>query len=126
MQPGRYMRPVAASYPGASRIEALRDDLLGDFPFVDDASRAAALGLLITPFVRPMIAGCTPLFLIDAPRAGNGKNKLASVAAILATGREAAVMPAPQREEEWAKTILSVLIAGSPVLVLDEVSELVG
>jgi len=53
----------------------LFNELLGDFPFVDEASRAHTLALMLEPFVRPLIKGPTPLYLIDAPtRGGPGGN----------------------------------------------------
>jgi hypothetical protein len=51
--------------------ELLMDDLLGDFGFAGEASKANALALLLTPFVREFIGdNPTPLFLIMAPEPG--------------------------------------------------------
>ena len=75
----------------------LVEDLLVDFPFADDASLAHALCLLLQPFVRLLIDGPTPLFLIDAPARGTGKGLLADVASIVATGHQAHVMALPSR-----------------------------
>jgi hypothetical protein len=102
----------------------LADDLLGDFPFEDDASRAAALALLLTPVVRPAIAGHVPLLVVAAPKAGTGKGLLVNVATLIATGRPAAPIAAPARGEEWQKTIHAELVAGSTMLLFDEVTEL--
>jgi hypothetical protein len=54
----------------------LFDELLHDFPFADEASRAHTLALVLEPFVRPAIHGPTPLYLIDAPIRGAGKGLL--------------------------------------------------
>ncbi|HEY1759643.1 MAG TPA: hypothetical protein VGG72_29990 [Bryobacteraceae bacterium] len=43
-------------------------DILVDFPFVDDASRANAIAAMLTPICRPAIRGATPLALFDATR----------------------------------------------------------
>ncbi len=68
------------------------EELLGDFPFVDDASRAHVVALLLLPFVRQMIQGPTPLHLIHAPTRGTGKGLLADVAALVTLGVPAPVM----------------------------------
>ena len=44
--------------------ELLMTEFLGDFPFVDDASRANTVAMLLLPFARPLIDGPTP----PAPR----------------------------------------------------------
>jgi hypothetical protein len=45
----------------------LLDSAIGDFPFVDQASKANAIASMLTPLVRPAIASPTPLALFDAP-----------------------------------------------------------
>jgi hypothetical protein len=67
-------------------------ELLGDFPFADEASRAHTLALLLEPFLRPRIKGPTPLYLIDAPIRGAGKGLLCDAICLTATGRKADVM----------------------------------
>jgi len=51
--------------PTAEDITAARalliDDLLVDFPFVDDSDRAHAIAAIILPFIRRMIDGPTPM-----------------------------------------------------------------
>lgn len=124
--PGAAPVPVP-SRPTRGQRDAARElieEALEGFPFVDAASRAGALALLLTPVVRPAIDGQVPLALVDAPKAGTGKGLLLSVAALIATGRPAAMLAAPLREEEWAKTLLSVLLAGTSFVVLDEAGEL--
>lgn len=103
---------------------ALLNDALLDFPFADQASRAAAFGLMLTPVIRPAISGQVPLAVLDAPAAGTGKGLLASLCALVGTGRPAAVLPAPTREEEWAKVLFSKLLDGATFVLLDEVREL--
>jgi hypothetical protein len=95
----------------------LIDDLFCDFPFVDDAGRAHALAALLLPFVRPMIAGPTPLHLIDKPTPGSGASLMIDAIAIIATGRTADVMTQSDYEEEWRKRITAVLLR-APIYVL--------
>ena len=127
MPPDGLEVPAVSAAPTATEraeARALLEEAIADFPFADPASRANALGLMLTPILRPAIAGPVPLALLDAPRAGTGKGLLASVVAIIATGRPAAALPAPHREEEWAKVILAQLLAGRSFVLLDEVDEL--
>jgi hypothetical protein len=95
----------------------LLDELLGDFPFKDQASRANALAALLLPFVRPMIDGPTPLHLFDAPSPGTGKTLLALLVGIVTTGRDAEATTEGRDEDEWRKRLLAVLCE-APVLVL--------
>lgn len=106
--------PTAEDVVRAKQL--LLEDLLVDFPFVNDASRANALALLLLPFVRPMIHGPTPLHVIDAPTEGTGKDKLANCFCVLGTGREGHTNPECHGEEEWKKTITSLLSQG-PVYI---------
>lgn len=102
-------------------LETLRDDLLGDFPFEDDANRANAVAMLLSPFIRPAIRGQVPLALLDASTPGTGKGLLANVCAVLATGRPAAARPLSSNDEELRKALLSVLLSSPDVIVLDNV-----
>ena len=100
------------------------NELLGDFPFVDDASLAHAFALLLQPFVRPLIAGPCPLYLINAPSRGTGKGLLASMAAVVALGEPAHVMVLTANEEEIDKRLTSILLAGHPLVLIDNVTAL--
>lgn len=61
----------------ADAAEALNtlDGLLDDFPFVDDASRSAALAGLIAPIVRGAMSA-VPALVARAPVPGSGKSYL--------------------------------------------------
>jgi hypothetical protein len=90
------------------------------FPFVDHASKANMFALLLTPVLRRAIRGCVPLALIDAPAAGTGKSLLAETVALIITGTNAVMQPAPTRdEEELRKLLTAVLSAGHPLTILD-------
>ncbi|MBI4496683.1 MAG: hypothetical protein HY689_02145 [Chloroflexi bacterium] len=102
----------------------LLDELLRDFPFDSDASRAHAVALLLQPFVRPMIAGPTPLYLIEAPARGTGKGLLADLVAVVSRGAPAHAMALPRDDDETEKRITSTLLAGYPLIILDNVTVL--
>ncbi len=97
------------------------DDLFADFPWDTIADRANAWGLLITPLLRPAIAGQVPLALLDAPEPGTGKSLLAEIITCIATGRPAAMQPMPTDTEELEKRITTLLLAGVTHIVFDNV-----
>ncbi len=100
------------------------EELLTDFPFVDEASKAHAVALLLQPFVRPMIEGPTPLFGVDAPTRGTGKGLLVDAVARVVTGGPAPIMAQPRDSDEIEKRVTAKLLAGSSMIVLDNVTAL--
>jgi hypothetical protein len=98
--PGLEVPPIPVQ-PSAEEVRAAVDqieDVIGDFPFTDLASRANAFAMLITPLLRPAIRGCVPVALIDAPQPGTGKGLFTEVIAIVSSGSSAALRAAPRRE----------------------------
>jgi hypothetical protein len=110
------LRPTAEELQNAVN---LINEALGDFPFVDSASRAAAWAGCLTPILRPLISGRVPLILIDAPGAGTGKGLLCEVIARIATGRPGAVMIAPREDDEMRKRITTLLLGGATIVIFD-------
>lgn len=102
-------------------IGLILNDLLGDFPFKDEASKTNAVALLILPFVRPLIEGCTPLHILNAPTPGTGKTLAARVATLPFNPDGPAVMTAGQDEDEWRKRITSLLAGGASHLLIDNI-----
>jgi hypothetical protein len=96
-------------------------DILVDFPFVDDASRANAIAAMLTPICRPAIRGATPLALFDATTQGTGKTLLSEIVSLIVTGREGALFSAPRTDEEWRKQLTSVLLDGPDIVIIDNV-----
>jgi hypothetical protein len=110
--------------PTASDITEARAqlaDVLADFPFVDEASRAAAYAALFTAVLRPAIGGPVPMILFDAPAPGTGKGLLAEIVARTATGGSAEVMTAARDDEEWRKRITACLLSGSQIVHIDNI-----
>ena len=92
-----------------SRVDALTalgrlDALLGEFPFVNDASRSVALSALMTPVARGAMQ-VVPLHAADAPEAGSGKSYLFDIASAIATGEIAPAIAAGRNEEETEKRL---------------------
>ncbi len=76
---------------------------IGEFPYVSDADKANALGLLLTPILRPAIKRHVALALIDAPKQGTGKGLLSDVVSVIATGNSAAILTMSDSDEELQK-----------------------
>ncbi len=101
-------------------IERLRA-LLSEFPFASPESRAVALSALITPIVRASFP-VAPMHVMRAPTPGSGKSYLLDVAAAIAIGRPMPVMAAGRTEEETEKRLASALLAGQPLISIDNVN----
>jgi hypothetical protein len=112
-------KPTADDVDGA---RGLIEDALGEFPFADQASRANAIALFITPEIRHAIRGSIPMGLADAPQAGSGKTLLVSIISEKTTGSDAAMKPAPIRDDdEWRKTLTATIQAGQCLTIFDNV-----
>lgn len=100
--------------------------LIVEFPFADPGegtgrvSRAVLLAALLTAPVRRSLP-TAPLVLIDAPKPGTGKTFAAELVAVLATGRPPAIMAHAVDGAEERKRLLSSLLAGDAVTVIDNV-----
>jgi len=101
----------------------LFDELLVDFPFADaEMGRAHAIALLLTPFVREMIHGPTPLVIIDAPGPGSGKGLLADMLCMPAFGPMVGNLGECGEDPEWRKQITSVLLDSTRVVRIDNIA----
>lgn len=109
--------------PSSERARAaalfLQRDFLGDFSFATQADRAHALGALILPSVRSLIGGPTPLHDVNSPIQGSGKGLFVQAITIVHLGRVVVPQRLPTEEEEIAKTLLSELSEGRPIILLD-------
>ncbi|MBI5545156.1 MAG: hypothetical protein HY901_14800, partial [Deltaproteobacteria bacterium] len=112
-------RPSEADVVAARTL--LLDDLLVDFPFAADSDRAHALGALILPFVRRMVAGCTPIHLVEAPTPGSGKGLLGDLVSLISIGRVCEPTTFTADEDEARKKITSILLKAQPVILLDNI-----
>lgn len=101
-------------------------DPVSDFPFLADSDRAAFVAAVLTLLGRQRIEGPTPLFAVRAPTPGTGKGLLAQVAGIIGTGRVPPAMTMAWDGDELRKRITSLAVDGSPVVLLDNLSGVVG
>lgn len=111
-------------------LDMLRD-IVAEFPFeptaeeeeaeaTATASESVFLAAVLTLFVRPWLL-TAPAFIMSAHKMASGKTLLAQVLSWIATGREAALMTYAVDQEALKKAILSFLIEGDTVVVLDNV-----
>jgi hypothetical protein len=103
-----------------AEIAKILDDLVIDFPFQAEVDRQNAIGLLLTPFVRPAVRGNLPLHLLLSSLARTGKTKF--VEQVFGRITQGACIPAmvlTEREEEREKQILATMLAGISVVHLD-------
>jgi hypothetical protein len=114
--------PDAPSENDIARAKRLLlEDLLGDFPFATAADRAHALSEIITPLVRSVISGPTPLHLNEAPAPGSGKDLLADCASLIATGALPPAMTEGRDDDEWRKRLTAKLITAPTMVLIDNV-----
>lgn len=125
--------PDAPTKVDAERALELLIDPISQFPFVLDdedekpsgevpsASRSAALSMMLTAVARHAI-GAAPIFGLSAPSMETGKSLLADIPAMMVTGRRAAMISQSDSEEEDAKRLLSILMRGDPVNVIDNIT----
>jgi hypothetical protein len=123
--PADLVIPAVSDDPSPSEVKravASLEGLISEFPFEDQASRANALGLILTGVFRPSIPGLIPMAVIDAPVPGTGKTFLASIASVIATGRPAPLSAAPNgNDEELRKRLTASLMTDEPLIVFDNV-----
>jgi hypothetical protein len=116
-------RPSAADVERA--LALIKDELLGDFPFVSDAERAHALALLLIPFVRDMIDGPTPVHLIEKPTPGTGGSLLGEILIYPFLGHVPPMLSEAESDQEWRKRITAKLMTGGSHVVIDNLKRAV-
>lgn len=93
-------------------------DLLRDFPFNSPEDASAAMSMLISALLRPVMQTC-PLTLINASNKGSGKTTLAQVFSIIAQEKSSGVTAWSGKSEELEKRLFGLAKSGSPFLLFD-------
>ncbi len=123
--PGLIVPPVPDT-PTADDVAKARalicDDLLPDFPFTEQADRAAAVALFLLPFARAMIPGLTPMHGIESPTVGSGKGLLGDVLVRPAFGQHGGMIAEARDDDEWRKRVGAKLREGAPIIHIDNVT----
>jgi putative DNA primase/helicase len=117
--------PAKPSRDDAMQALAVLEDLLSEFPFADTFSESVALSALITPIARGAFT-VAPLHALSATAAGSGKSYLADVVAAIAIGQPMPVIVAGRTEEETEKRLGAALMAGQPLISIDNVTNGLG
>jgi putative DNA primase/helicase len=125
VDPDLHMPSIGTTRDHAERALAQLSDLLIGFPFVSDVDHAVGLSGLISPCVRGAI-GAVPAHALSAPTAGSGKSHYVDLAAAIVTGRACPVATAGRSEEETEKRVGGMLLAGFPVISLDNMTDALG
>jgi len=115
--------PAIADEPSREDAEAAAAalfNLVSDFPFANEPSKAAWLALLLTIPARFAIPGPVPFWLIDANGQSAGKGLLTHITSIITLGRNPVAMVGSRDPEEFRKNLLSTLMEGRRLGWLDE------
>ena len=102
----------------ALRALKVLETLLREFSFVSDVAKAVALSGIITPIVRGAMS-VAPLHAVNAHAAGSGKSFLVDLISLISTGRICPVASAAPDEAETEKRIAGLLLAGYPIVSID-------
>jgi hypothetical protein len=101
-------------------------EIVEDFPFADPIGRATWLSLLLTALARPAISGPTPLVMVTANTRGAGKDLLCNAVGQILSGRELPAVGWTRNKEELEKILVSVALAGYPILNLSNATGSIG
>ena len=113
---------AATKQDALDALKWIEDEVLVDFPFADEASKAAAISIAILPFVRQLIHGQTPLYLLEKPAAGTGATTLGLALCYPFIGKEIPVTTWTSNEEERRKQITAHLASGGGPIFYDNLS----
>lgn len=100
------------------RLRGVEHALFREMPFVDEASRAVAMSALLCGLVRATMETC-PMHVFDAAAAGTGKSMMADIVGIVAAGAKPSAATWTKSDEENEKRLASMLRAGPPVALFD-------
>jgi hypothetical protein len=111
----------------AAARKLLCDEWLGDLMagMPTPADQANALATILTPLIRGMVP-VSPLAVVNGLQMGVGKNLLADMLAIFATGSTVLPLPWAGDDEERRKALLATFRTGREVFVFDEAHVLEG
>jgi putative DNA primase/helicase len=102
-------------------LNALSDlnELLNDFPFVDNVDRSVAMSMLMTPVLRAGLGPAVPIHVVNAPAPGTGKSYLQDISTAISIGERCPVKSVASSDEETEKRLIGSAIAGHSTIALD-------
>ena len=113
-------------------VDWIETELLSDFPFLDNDSEgearrepslANAFAMLLTPFMRRMIHGRTPVFFVYKPQPGTGGTLLGQLPMWLFDGEAGSATRYSQNEEEMQKGLIAAVQEPRSHLFFDDVKD---
>ena len=116
--------PAIPAAPGKAEAQAalgVLKEIIKTFPFCTETDRAVALSAILTVLDRRAMQ-TVPLHAFTAPSPGTGKSLLVDVVSIIASGRLMPVLAQGANEEEFEKRLSGELVAGAPVIAIDNCS----
>lgn len=116
--------PERPTRQDADRALEVLQSLLAEFPFVDDASRAVALSMILTVVLRGALLPAVPMHAATAPQPGTGKSYLADIASVIGTGERCAVIAMSPDVNETEKRLIAAALSGQQIIAVDNVSEI--
>jgi hypothetical protein len=106
----------------AAALKAIEDELLSEFPFENEIDKSVMLAAFMTPILRHLMPVC-PWFLIRASTAGTGKSYSVDCISALNSGQWAPAVDVSQGQEEMAKRLETMRLAGTPLFSLDNLED---
>lgn len=94
--------------------------LLKDFPFDTTLDLVAAIAMLISALLRPVMRTC-PMALLNASNPGSGKTTLAQLFSVVAIGKPAAILSWSEKNEELEKRLFGFAKQGIEFALFDNV-----
>ena len=121
---GMQYPPIASAPSPADARQALAQlkDPLAGFPFAEPYHASATLAMVLTLVCRHFVQSSVPIGGITAHGQGAGKGLLATVIALIGTGRPCAFWPQPTDEAEEKKRLLAIGLQGDSVVCIDNVT----
>lgn len=114
--------PAEPSQDAARAALELLIDVFREFPHVSGAARLVPIAAILTLLARPAIDGAIPGFVFDAATRGSGKTLQAHAISLIALGRFASPCTFPEADEELEKVLAAYAIAGSRIILLDNIT----
>jgi hypothetical protein len=122
--PGRAYPNVAARPSVADARRALADLLepFAEFPVRSQADHCVLVAAILTLVARPAIQGAVPAVINDSSTRGSGKSLCARATALIAHGREPAMMSWPADESELEKVLGSYGLRAATLIDFDNIT----
>ncbi|MEM7201216.1 MAG: hypothetical protein AAF628_13165 [Planctomycetota bacterium] len=96
-----------------------------EYPIPDEACLSALAALMIAPVITPSVEA-VPAVGITSASPGFGKTKIQECVGALATGTKTASFSQAERDEENDKRLDAALLAGDPLIAIDNAEQPVG